>query len=92
MPELSQTTIIVIVIAILLLAALVVMGPRLRRFTVTGGGVTGTAEGGTPGANVTRNRVEGDLNEAAAEGDNSTISGNTVKGSGNKFGAKSGGG
>lgn len=91
MPELSQTTIVVIAIAILLLGALVIMGPRLRRFKVKAGGISGSVDGGTPGAHVTQNVVEGDLNRANAEGDNATIAGNTVKGSGNVFGAKSGG-
>jgi len=91
MPNLSQTTIVVIVIAILLLGTVIIMGRRLRTFFVRAGGISGRAEAGTPGANVTRNVVEGDLNKATAEGENATISRNTVKGSGNEFGAKSGG-
>jgi hypothetical protein len=91
MPNLSETTVVVIVIAILLFATVLIMGRRLRRFDVRGGGISGTAEGGTTGANVSRNLVEGDLNKAHAEGENSTIARNTVKGSGNEFTAKSGG-
>jgi len=91
MSNLSQTTIVVIVIAILLLGVVAIMGRRLRRFNVRAGGISGTAEAGTPGANVRRNVAEGDLNRAAAEGENATISDNKIKGSGNVFEAKSGG-
>jgi hypothetical protein len=40
---------------------------------------------------VTDNVVKGNLNRATAEGENATISGNKIDGSGNEFGAKSGG-
>jgi len=61
MPNLSQTTIVIIVIAVLLLATVVIMGRRLRRFTVRAGGISGRAEAGMPGANVSGNVVERDL-------------------------------
>jgi hypothetical protein len=91
MPNLSENTIIVIVGAILLLLAVIVIGRRLRKVNVQAGPISGTLEGGTPGANVSGNTVKGDLNEAAAEGENASITRNKVEGSGNKFTAKSGG-
>ena len=91
MPELSQTTIVVIVLAILLLGAVLIMGRRLKKFSVKAGGLAGSAEAGSAGAGVLRNKVEGDLNKAKAEGDNALIADNKIKGRGNEFGAKSGG-
>jgi hypothetical protein len=88
MPNLSQTTIVIIVVAVVLLGAVIIMGRRLRKFTVTAGGIKGRAEAGTPGANVSGNVVEGDLNRARAGGENASITHNEIKGSGNEFTAK----
>ena len=90
MPDLSQTTIVVIVVAVLLLGTALIMGRRLKKFSVKAGGIAGSAEAGTAGAGVLHNKVEGDFNKANAEGDNATITGNEIKGTGNEFGAKSG--
>ena len=68
----------------------IIMGRRLSSFSVKAGGLAGSAKASTPGASVDRNKVEGDFNTAKAEGDNASIAGNTIKGSGNEFGAKSG--
>jgi hypothetical protein len=63
MSNLSQTTIVVIVIAIVLFGVVAIMGRRLGRFNVRAGGIGGTAEAGTPGANVRPNVVEGNGNK-----------------------------
>jgi hypothetical protein len=74
MPDLSQTIIVIIVvaiaisIAILLLGTALIMMRRLKKFSVKAGGIAGSAEAGTAGAGVLRNKVEGRGNTISGDG------------------------
>jgi len=92
MQNLSENTMIVIVVAVVLLAAVIIMGRRLKMFRAKAGPIEASAEAGTPGANIQGNVIRGDLNKGTARGDNASLRGNRIEGSGNEFTADSGGG
>ncbi len=86
----NNTVITIIAILIALVVAVAVMGPRLKsvNFNLLKLFSAGAQANEPKGAKVEHNKVEGDLNQASAQGDGSSVSHNTIKGSGNTFDAK----